>query len=123
MPKALPPDIARASRRTQHFYQRMIDEGTSPRMAEILALRSFPGMKTDESFLQGRLHDSGLGNETPDTRDKLLQAAKDAGVQTHGKVYVSGLAREKHACDPNAWVSDLSEARTKAKSLGRVITN
>lgn len=118
---AMPPDITKAAAHTQLFFLKLLEAGESPSIAEILSLRQFPSCKTDESFLQGRLHDSGLGDQIPTTRDFMLERAKDAGVDISGKVYVSGLAQS--AGDPNAWVSDRSEAKAKAASLGREVRN
>jgi hypothetical protein len=76
-------------------------------MAEVLALGAFPAIRgTSSAFMRGtHAQDSGY--------DRMRYAAAEAaGVDTHGKRYLSGLARYPN--DPEAWVSDLSD-------VGRVV--
>lgn len=82
----------------QAFYIRMRINGESHTMAEMLALRKFPGVQgTDSTFMAGTHH-----QDTP--LDQVRhQYAQQAGVDTNGKRYLSGLARFPN--DPEAWVS------------------
>lgn len=88
---------------TDHFdeqvaYWKMRLEGQSHNMAEMLALKCFPAAHgLDSTFMKGTHHqDSVLENYR-------YQAAAEAGVDTNGRRYISGLARFPN--DPEAWVS------------------
>jgi hypothetical protein len=88
----------------QVFYFRMIRDGQSHRMAEMLATRSFPGIRgTDSTFMAGSHMQDGL---LDGVRQRM---AKAAGVDTNGKRYIAGLAN--FPGDPEAWVSGLSDVR------------
>jgi hypothetical protein len=86
----------------QASYIRMRINGESHTMAEMLALRKFPGVKgTDSQFMAGT-------HSQDSTIDQVrYQHAKLAGVDTNGKRYIAGLARFPN--DPEAWVSGASD--------------
>lgn len=86
----------------QQRYDSMIESGESPRLAEMLALRVFPGVHgTDSSFMSGTHALDG-----PYEQYRHASAAA-AGVDTNGKRYISGLARFPN--DPTAWVSSRAD--------------
>lgn len=94
------------------LYKKLLKLGNTPAFAEMLAARTPPGEAgTDRAYWEGRLteHDSSVGR-------MILQTAKDAGVSTQGKHYVSGLARHGLGpADPEAWVSGYGDILTIAK--------
>lgn len=86
----------------QFRYERMRLSGESHSMAEMLATRSFPGIKTDSIFNEGKFS-SDAGKVGPEEL-WLRQQAESAGVSTTGKWYCRGLA--SFPGDPTAWVGD-----------------
>lgn len=85
-------------------YYKMRFLGQSHNMAEMLATRSFPGIRgTDSTFMQGTHMQDGL---LDGVRQRM---AAQAGVDTNGRRYISGLAR--FPGDPEAWVSGLSDVK------------
>lgn len=96
-------------------YVRMRLDGQSHNMAYMLASKSFPGVKTDAVFNEGRCN----GNQfeaCPARGDWLRREAGAAGVSTTGKWYASGLA--SFPGDPTAWVSDRHDVVAVAKAKG-----
>lgn len=101
---SLYPDYPQISSdpRVQVRYIKMRKAGESHSMAEMLATRSFPGVRTDSTFNEGRCNGNqfeshpGLGNH-------YQGIAAAAGVSTTGKTYLSSLA--DFPGDPKAWVS------------------
>jgi hypothetical protein len=82
----------------QARYLDMRIDGQSHQIAEVLALRKFPGCHgTSATFMQGtHCQDSPL--------DAARYAAAAAqGVDTNGRRYISGMARFPN--DPEAWIS------------------
>ncbi|SIO37916.1 hypothetical protein SAMN05444166_4227 [Singulisphaera sp. GP187] len=108
----------------QVAYWRMRKAGESHNMAEMLALRSFPGIKTDAIFNEGKF--SGQSTGECDPRGAWLrQQAEAAGVSTSGKWYCSGLA--SFPGDPTAWVGDRGDvlriAREKNLTVDGYVTH
>ncbi len=99
----------------QARYEAMVAAGESPRFAEMIATRSFPGVKgTDASFMQGRALDGAQFEGTPPIVGKAYVAkAKAAGVNPSGKFYQGTLAR--FPGDPQAWVSGLNDVKRICK--------
>src|SRR5215831_11419922 len=89
----------------------MVAAGESPRLAEVLAMGAFPGIRgTSSTFMRGtHAQDSGYD-------DYRYRAAAALGVDTNGKHYLSGLARYPN--DPEAWVSDLSDVARVVRGRG-----
>ena len=86
----------------QARYENMRLDGQSHNMAEMLATRSFPGVKTDAVVNEGKF--SGDRGKVGPHQLWLKQQAEAAGVSTAGKWYCSGLA--SFPGDPTAWVGD-----------------
>lgn len=69
---------------------------------------------TENSFLGGRSQ-----YEYEDMVGQIeLETAKRAGINTHGKHYVSQLAQGRGPADPKAWVSDTTDMIRVAKERG-----
>lgn len=95
----------------QVFYWTMRKQGQSHNMAELLALRKFPGVKgTDSQFMAGTHCQDDMIDRT------RYEAAQSKGVDTNGKRYLSSLARYPN--DPEAWVSGLSDVRRVVTDRG-----
>lgn len=92
-------------------YREMRVAGESHNMAEMLATRSFPGLRTDAIFNEGRFS-SDAGKVGPEQL-WLKQQAEAAGVSTNGKWYCRGLA--SFPGDPTAWVSDRGDVLRVAR--------
>jgi hypothetical protein len=100
----------------QESYVRMRRGGQSHNMAEMLAVRIPSGTRnTDRAFLEGR--HSSYGLEATKMPEDYIRIAKQAGVNPHGKVYVSQLASKRG--DPRAWVSSLGEVGDRCRESGR----
>lgn len=95
----------------------MLLKGESRSMAEMLATRSFPGLKTDSIFNEGKFSsDSGqIGQE----QLWLQKQAEAAGVSTNGKWYCRGLA--SYPGDPTAWVGDRGDVLRVAREKNMTV--
>lgn len=99
----MPPEI---DEETKARYEAMIAAGESPRMAEVLASRSFPGVRTDSTFNRGRCNGNQF-EKTPWLGDHYRSVAESHGVNVVGKQYLHQLA--DFPGDPRAWVSSRAE--------------
>ena len=87
----------------QCHYECMRLSGESHLLAEMLALQEPPGVAgTDAIFLQGHVNGNQFERQ-PEVGTHLRRMAEARGVDTSGKVYLSGLAA--YQGDPEAWVS------------------
>lgn len=99
------------------LYTQAIANGCAPRLADMLAARSFPGTKgTDRAFMQGRKLDGSQFEGVPLVGSHHLDMARKAGVSTTGKYYSGGLAR--YPGDPQAWVDSLHDVKKICESRG-----
>jgi hypothetical protein len=115
MESDLPFDIARSRPEVQAHYLRMIAEGQSPRWAEMCALQQPPGTQgTDRAFFQGRNNGEWLDSLPKRQAEYILREAKQAGIDTTGKYYLSGLADKRGWLDGEAWVSDVADIKRVA---------
>jgi hypothetical protein len=87
----------------QVHYWLMRIGGESHNMAEMLATRSFPALKTDAIFQIGRCNGNQFEKQ-PWLGNYYRKKAAQAGVNTTGKYYSRALA--DFPGDPTAWVSD-----------------
>ena len=113
----MPYEIANASAEIKSHYRKMVEDGQTPRWAEMCALQCPPGTKgTDRAFQEGRLDGNWLDELPLRQAKRIVRQARQAGISIEGKQYVSGLANKLGHCDPEAWVSDLSDIRRVAKA-------
>lgn len=101
----------------QVSYWKMRKNGQSHNMAEMLATRSFPGVKTDAVFNEGKF--SGDTGRIGPQELWRIQQAEAAGVSTTGKWYCSGLA--EFPGDPTAWVSDRGDVLRVAREKNMTV--
>lgn len=101
--------------RIQARYEAMIADGQSPRMAEMLALGAFPGVRTDSTFNKGRCNGNQF-EKTPWLGDEYRRVAEAHGVNVTGKTYLSQLA--EFPGDPRAWVSSRGEVEALCLERG-----
>lgn len=104
--------------RVQDRYAAMRAAGESHSMAEMLATRSFPGLKgTDAVFMEGRKLGGQQFESLPRHMGQMyLEEAAKANVNVSGKYYLGTVAR--FPGDPKAWVSGLGDVRRIAKERG-----
>lgn len=103
----------------QGRYEGMRAAGEGHRLAEMLAMRAFPGFVSDKTFNAGRCN----GNQfegTPAQGDFYKGLAEAAGVSTTGKYYSAGLA--DFPGDPAAWVSGRGDVLRVAREKGFRVT-
>jgi hypothetical protein len=93
----------------QDAYVAMRENGQSHKMAEMLATRSAPGLKTDTRFA-ARL------DANADVPARYRRMAKAAGVVTDGKQYMRQLAA--FPGDPQAWVGGSDDVKRVCKHRG-----
>jgi hypothetical protein len=94
----------------KRHYKKMIDDGQSPMFAEMCATRTPPGTKgTDRTLMEGRLNNEQFDKMPKDQAQKMIKAAKEAGVNPNGKYYASGLADKRGVHDPKAWIDSASD--------------
>jgi hypothetical protein len=100
----------------QNAYDAMRAAGESHALAEMLALRTFPGVRgLDSDFNKGRCNGEQFAN-CPALGDHFRRVAEGAGVSTTGKTYLRGLA--EYPGDPAAWVSGTSDVLRVARERG-----
>jgi hypothetical protein len=118
------PTVISDDPRVQEHYERCLANGCSHNLAEMLALKTFPGSKgTDRSFMQGRYHKTGGAQfeALPESiRQEYMRKAERAGVNPTGKWYSGGLAR--FPADPMAWVDGLSDVKRVAEARGAEVS-
>jgi hypothetical protein len=90
-------------------------DGSSHQLAEMLALQTPPMSNTDREFLEGHANGSQF-QDTPWVGDLYQGVAREAGVDTKGKVYLSGLAR--YQGDPEAWVTGRGDVQRVLEKRG-----
>lgn len=101
----------------EELYTKAIENGCTPRLADMLASRSFPGTRgTDRSFMQNRKLDGSQFEGIPLVGEHHLAKARAAGVSTTGKYYSGPLAR--FPGDPTAWVDSLHDVKKICESRG-----
>lgn len=83
----------------QH-YDECIANGCSHNLAEMFAVGKAPQSNSDKEFLQGKHRQF---EDNPALGDYYKRQAESRGMDTTGKVYLSGLA--SYPGDPRAWVS------------------
>ena len=112
----MPYEIANAAPSVQQHWLKMIADGQTERWATMCALQQPPGTQgTDRAFQQGRLTGNWMDEMPVHMARRIAREAKAAGISTTGKYYMSGLADKRGHCDPEAWVSDVSDVRRVAK--------
>jgi len=95
----------------QFRFWNMIARGESMSMALMFVSRQAPIMgESERSFCETRHR--CMGNMDPHNRKKILEIAKQSGINTHGKYYMGGLGRYN---DPQAWVSSVEDAKAVCK--------
>ena len=115
----LPPDIAAAKAYQIEHYVKMVKDGQDPRFAEMCALSQPPGTgQTDRAFLEGRNNMEWLNKLPKRQADRMVAAAKAAGVNPEGKYYFGGIADKRGIYDPKAWVSDSNDVKKVAEERG-----
>jgi hypothetical protein len=102
----------------QARYQAMLAAGESPVLAEMLASRTFPGIRTGSALMRGVATDDGLGDT--DTGDMIRAAADRNGVSRAGKRWIGGLGKSWD--DPACWVSDEHDVRAVARERGYAVS-
>lgn len=98
----LPYDILVADQLTQERYRQMVLDGTSPRLAETLALQKPPGCVTDREFFKGQKMLADAVSDDVTLKRMVKLARKRGGNPGPNDVYVSSLA--DGAGDPLAFV-------------------
>ena len=113
----LPFDIQRASASVQEHYREMISNDVPPRMAEMFALQSPPGVRgTDRAFMQSRYNNEQFNEMPPDHARNMITLAKRAGINPSGKYYCAGLADKRGPADPAAWVDSVGDVKRVAQA-------
>lgn len=88
-----------------------------PRMAEMLALQSPPGVKGgDRAFMEGRMNNQQFDKMPKDHAQNIIALAKRAGINPSGKYYCAGLADGRGVQDPAAWVDGAGDVKRVAEA-------
>lgn len=96
-------------------YRQLIDNGSSPTFAIMVALRQAPGVKGTNAVFNKLQRQQMDRDYEDDTRERMVKIARKAGINTTGKTYNGQLGRYD---DPLAWVSDTTDVRATAKEKG-----
>lgn len=109
------PKVSHDPARQAHYVACRMDD-VPHKLAEMFALASPPMSNTDREFLEGQggCYDQFQGNEYLGRFYSYM--AKKTGVDTTGKVYLSGLAA--FPGDPEAWVSGRGDAERVCRERG-----
>lgn len=111
-----PLEIEQAGREVQKRYKQMVEEGQSPRFAEMCALQIAPGLKgTDQSLMQGRYNNEQFDKMPKDHAQNIITLAKRAGINPSGKYYAAGLADKRGVQDPAAWIDSANDVANVAR--------
>jgi hypothetical protein len=112
----VPYHIRAAGNAAAQHYLRMLEDGQTPRFAEMCALQCPPGVKgTDRAVMQGRLNGEWLDQMPKHQAQRILAEAKLAGISTEGKYYQSGLADKRGPADPAAWIDSAADIKKVAQ--------
>lgn len=90
----------------QARYFKVIAEGTSPRMAIMLATQQ-PTIQLNSDRMLNETQRRRMNRMNPMNRDAIVKIAEKAGIRTNGKYYVGGFGSYN---DPHAWVSTYDDA-------------
>jgi hypothetical protein len=113
----LPYEIAIAPTEVRDHYIRMINDGQTPRFAEMCALGAAPAVQgTDDAWMAGRQNGQSFDQMPTRQAQRILREAKAAGISTEGKFYMSGLANSRQHLDAEAWVGSRSDVLRVAKA-------
>jgi hypothetical protein len=109
----------------QRRYEQLRYDGVSHNLAELFALRTFPGINgTDKAFNRGRVNGNQFA-DCPALGDYYRACAESAGVSVAGKYYCHGLGR--YPGDAQAWVADTSDvlrvARERNLNIDGLVTH
>jgi hypothetical protein len=99
-------------------YYACIQDGCTPKLADMLALQKPPAGVSDCTFLAGHCNGSQF-DKGPFQRlmgDKLRAEAEANGQNTKGKVYLGSLA--KYPGDPAAWVESRDDVKRVCERRG-----
>jgi hypothetical protein len=81
------------------------------RFQSIVDSRQAPGTRwSDRAYMEGEVLNNGLGDHPREMAEAMVEQAKKAGINITGKVYKGGLADDRGAGDPRAWVGSADEA-------------
>lgn len=115
----LPFEIRNAPESVRTHYVRMIKSGQTERWALMCALQAPPGTRqTERAFFEGRNNGEWLNKLPKKQAERMLKAAREAGVNPSGKIYFGGIADKRGIYDPEAWVSDASDVKRVAEKRG-----
>lgn len=91
------------------------DRAIPSKLDPMLAAGQAPMSRTDREFLEGHCNGSQF-QDTPHIGNFYRAEAAKRGVNTTGKVYLSGLAA--YPGDPRAWVSDRGDVQRVCEERG-----
>lgn len=118
-----PLDVELAGNDAMRHYKKMIDEGQSPRFAEMCACQIAPGTKgTDRTLMEGRLNNEQFDKMPKDHAQKMIKAAKECGVNPNGKYYAAGLADKRGTHDPKAWIDSAADVTRVAQERNLTVS-
>lgn len=103
-----------------HHYLESRKQGTAHGLAMMFALGTAPQAQTSREFMQGHCNGSQF-EKTPHIGEAYARPARQAGVHTSGRRYMSSLAR--FPGDPEAWVDSLDEGKKLCEKRGWGMTD
>lgn len=118
LPHAEAWPVISSDQEVQDHYEECRANGCTHTLAELLALGPkghLPSLMTDAVFLESHCNGNQF-EKTPHLGEFYKHQAKAAGVNTHGAVYLSGLA--EYPGDPKAWVRGRGDVEAVLKERG-----
>jgi hypothetical protein len=112
----VPSHIRRAGADAEALYAKLMSAGYGHKWAEMCALQTPPGTQgSDRTYMEGRLNNQQLDRMPKDHAQRIVAAARKAGINPSGKYYAAGLADKRGAADPMAWVDSTADVRRVAQ--------
>jgi len=119
----VPASVSAAGSAAVHHYLSMVNEGQSPRFAEMCAVQTPPGVRgTDRAVMQDRYNMQWLDKMSPHIAKQIVGRAKSAGINISGKYYQSGLADARGPADPAAWIDSAADIKRVAQQRNLHVT-
>lgn len=112
----VPISVKNAGADAVAFYEKLMSAGYGHKWAEMCALQTPPGTKgSDRTYMEGRLNNQQLDRMPKDHAQRIVAAARKAGVNPSGKYYAAGLADKRGPADPRAWVDSTADVMRVAQ--------
>lgn len=102
---------------TESEYRAATESADRARLNEMFAAGVAPYCVSDATYMKGHCNGNQF-EKSPHIGDAYKRVAEEAGVNTTGKRYLSGLARPGMPGDPEAWISGRGDIQRVLEKRG-----